>query len=387
MDDILILGSGLAGYTLAREIRAIDTEIPLHMITADAGDFYSKPMLSNGLQQGKDAEGLISASAALMAERNRLTIDTGCRVTGISDVQRKVITEKGDHEYGSLVLALGAHPIIPAMGGDAADQRSTINSLYDYAWFRQRLPAPPAHIAIIGPGLIGCEFANDLLIAGYQVTLIGPDPYPISTLLPEATGKALEQAMQKAGAQWRLQQTAAIMEQADKGYRLTLTDASTLSCDLVLSAVGLRPEIALAAAAGLKVARGVVTDRLLQSSGTAIYALGDCAEVAGHNLPYVMPIMHAARALAKTLTGQPAEVVYPAMPVVIKTPLHPVVVAPPGSGVAGDWHIEQHDKGTRCLFQAPEGGLLGFVISGGFMDEKQALTRCLPPVLAASVYT
>ncbi|MCU7934409.1 MAG: FAD-dependent oxidoreductase [Candidatus Thiodiazotropha sp. (ex Dulcina madagascariensis)] len=382
MDDILILGSGLAGYTLAREIRAIDTEIPLHLITADAGDFYAKPMLSNGLQKGKDAEGLINATAAQMAEQYGLTIDTGRRVTGINDAQQQVMTETGDQRYASLVLALGAHPIIPVMGGDAADQRLTINSLHDYARFRQRLPAPPAHIAIIGPGLIGCEFANDLLIAGYRVTLIGPDPHPISTLLPEITAQALQHAMQQAGAEWRLLQTAALMEKREQGYHLTLTDASTLSCDLVLSAVGLRPETDLAAAVGLKVARGVVTDRFLKSSHEAIYALGDCAEVAGLNLPYVMPIMHAARALAKTLTGQPTEVTYPAMPVVIKTPLHPIAVAPPTPGVAGDWRIERQDAGTRCLFHAPDGKLQGFVISGCFIEEKQALTRRLPPLLA-----
>ncbi|MBW9276064.1 MAG: FAD-dependent oxidoreductase, partial [Candidatus Thiodiazotropha sp. (ex. Lucinisca nassula)] len=63
MDRVLILGSGLAGYTLVREIRVHDQGLPLHMITADAGDFYSKPMLSTGLQNGKQAEALVNASA------------------------------------------------------------------------------------------------------------------------------------------------------------------------------------------------------------------------------------------------------------------------------------------------------------------------------------
>ncbi|MCU7877524.1 MAG: FAD-dependent oxidoreductase [Candidatus Thiodiazotropha sp. (ex Lucinoma borealis)] len=385
MDEILIVGSGLAGYSLSREIRAIDAEIPLHLITTDRGDFYSKPMLSNGLQKNKTAETLINASAAEMAERNGLTIDTECRVSKIVSTEKKLISEKGEHEYGSLVLAVGAHPILPVMRGDAADQRITINSLYDYALFRQRLPAPPAHIAIIGPGLIGCEFANDLLSVGYQVTLIGPDPHPISTLLPEVTGKALQRAMQDAGADWRLLQTAAIMEETDKGYRLTLTDATTLSCDLVLSAVGLRPETTLAAASGLDVARGVVTNRLLQSSDKSIFALGDCAEVAGLNLPFVMPIMHAARALAKTLTGQPTEVVYPAMPVIIKTPLHPIVIAAPDPKAEGNWQTEQTNEGTRCLYHGVGDELLGFVISGRFVGEKQALSQRLPPLLPASI--
>ena len=383
MDNILILGSGLAGYSLAREIRAIDEEIPLRMITADAGDFYSKPMLSNGLLKGKDAQGLINASAGEMADRLDMTIETNCRVSRIIPADKSVLTDRGERTYSALVLALGAHPIIPVMRGDAAAERITVNSLYDYDRFRQQLPGPPAHIAIIGPGLIGCEFANDLLGSGYRVTLIGPDPHPISTLLPEITGKALQAAMAKSGAEWRLQQTAAIMDKTDTGYRLTLTDASTVDCDLVLSAVGLRPATELAAEAGLKVARGVVAGRLLNTSDTAIYALGDCAEIGGLNLPYVMPIMHGARALAMTLTGTPREVVYPAMPVVIKTPLHPIVIAPPKAGASGDWRMKQDEGGTHCLFTDEDGSLQGFVISGNYVDQKQTLAKQLPTLLTA----
>ncbi|MCG8487811.1 MAG: FAD-dependent oxidoreductase [Chromatiales bacterium] len=384
MEKILILGSGLAGYSLAREIRAVDETVELQMITADAGDFYSKPMLSNGLAQGKQSQDLINATADTMAERLKMSIDTNCRVTAIDAERQLVITDRGEQGYTSLVLALGAKPIIPAMRGDAEQHRVTINSLYDYHRFRQQLPESPAHVAIIGPGLIGCEFANDLLGQGYQVSLIGPDPHPISTLLPAITGKALQQAMTEAGARWHLQQTAAIMDQQDRGYRLTLTDAYEVDCDLVLSAVGLLPEMQLAAEAGLQTARGIVTDRLLRSSNDRIYALGDCAEVAGFNLPYVMPIMHAARALAKTLTGEATEVVYPAMPVVIKTPLHPIVIAPPQRGAAGDWQNHQNQQGTECLFHDPQGELCGFVLSGEYVERKQALTKQLPPLLPAT---
>ncbi|MEW8029628.1 MAG: FAD-dependent oxidoreductase [Candidatus Thiodiazotropha sp.] len=383
MDKVLILGSGLAGYTLVREIRALDLELPLHMITADAGDFYSKPMLSTGLLNGKQPGSLVNASAREMADKHGLNIETGCCVTQIDRQAKRVITDAGERQYDKLVLALGAHPILPAMRGDAIDRRITINSLYDYAGFRQRLPDAPAHIAIIGPGLVGCEFANDLLLSGYRVTLVGPDPYPISGLLPQLTAKALQHGMQQGGAEWRLQQAASIMEQDGQGYRLTLTDATTLSCDLVLSAVGLYPETELAEAAGLRIARGIVTNRLLQTSDDEIYALGDCAEVSGYNLPYVMPIMHGAGALAKTLAGHPTEVVYPAMPVIIKTPLHPIVAAPPDRKAQGDWLCDENSEGTRCLYRNRAGELLGFVISGEFTAEKQALTRELPPLLPA----
>lgn len=377
MDEILILGTGLAGYTLAREIRALDTRVTLRLITADSGDFYSKPMLSTSLRQGRTAQTLVSTTMEEMSERVGLTVESRCLVDGFDTRERRVTTSYGERRYHLLVLALGAHPVIPELQGDAAEDRLTINNLDDYGRFRLRLPDAPAHIAIIGPGLIGCEFANDLLSAGHGVTLIGPDPHPISTLLPPATGQALQAAMATAGASWRLGATATAMEHAAYGYRLTLNDGTLCDCDLVLSAVGLRPEVALATSAGLAVNRGITTDRLLRTSDPRIYAIGDCAEVDGRNLPFVMPIMHCARALAKTLTGSPTAVAYPPMPVVIKTPLHPVVAAPPERGSEGEWQIEADDGGTRCLFHGPDGRLQGFVLSGSFMHDKQALTAAL----------
>ena len=91
----------------------------------------------------------------------------------------------------------------------------------------------------------------------------------------------------------------------------------------------LRPRTSLAHEAGLAVNRGIVTNRLLATSAPNVHALGDCAEVDGHTLPYVMPIMQQARALAATLAGTPTPVLYPAMPVIVKTPACPTVVCPP----------------------------------------------------------
>jgi rubredoxin-NAD+ reductase len=160
-----------------------------------------------------------------------------------------------------------------------------------------------------------------------------------------------------------------------------LSDGSAVHADTVLSAIGLRPAVELAQQAGLTTHRGIVTDRYLQTSISGVYALGDCAEVEGLNLPYVMPIMSAARALAQTLAGQPTKVSYPAMPVVIKTPAHPVVVSPPARDATGSWEVTQANNGVRALYQDGTGKLLGFALTGQFVTEKQALTRELPAIL------
>jgi len=154
-----------------------------------------------------------------------------------------------------------------------------------------------------------------------------------------------------------------------------------LETDAVLSAIGLRPRIDLARRAGLTVNRGIVTDRFLGTSAADVYALGDCAEVEGQVLPFVAPIMHAARALACTLTGTPTAVVYPAMPVVVKTPAMPVVVAPPASA-EGAWELEIAEDGVDARFVNSAGALAGFALVGTSTNRKQALARQLPPMLA-----
>src|SRR5690606_20686498 len=105
-------------------------------------------------------------------------------------------------------------------------------------------------------------------------------------------------------------------------------------------------------------------NRLLETSAKNVYTLGDCAEVDGHVLFYVAPLMAGARALAKTLAGTPTEVSYPAMPVTIKTPACPVVAAPPPRGAEGQWNIQQDGSNVVAEFRNPQGELIGFALTG-----------------------
>jgi rubredoxin-NAD+ reductase len=150
----------------------------------------------------------------------------------------------------------------------------------------------------------------------------------------------------------------------------------------VLSAVGLKPKLALAQAAGLTASRGIVVGRYLETSAPDVYALGDCAEVGGQVLPFVMPIMHAARALGPTLAGNRTAVSYPAMPVLVKTPACPTIVAPPPPAAAGEWRIEATGDGVKSLYIDAAGKLLGFALNGAATSERAKLTKELPPVLA-----
>jgi rubredoxin---NAD+ reductase len=136
---------------------------------------------------------------------------------------------------------------------------------------------------------------------------------------------------------------------------------------VILSAIGLKPETALAEASGIQVNRGITVNQYLQTSQENTYALGDCMEFEGRLLPYIAPIAIAARALAKTLLGEPTPVIYPPLPIYIKTPAYPIVVLQPDDP-QGEWQIEKDKNSVRALFYH-QNKLKGFALGGAFTTE------------------
>ncbi|MCF0016743.1 FAD-dependent oxidoreductase [Pseudomonas stutzeri] len=378
---VVIIGTGLAGYNLAREFRKLDPQTPLLLITADDGRSYSKPLLSTGFAANKDADSLGMATAGAMAEQLNAEIRTHTRVTRLDPAHRRVWIGNEPVPYRDLVLAWGAQTIRVPVEGDAADAVYPINDLHDYGRFRAAA-AGKRRVLILGAGLIGCEFANDLLQGGHEVDLVAPSEQVMPGLLPLQAAEAVKRGLEGIGARFHLGATLERLQRSTDGLQATLSDGSQRACDLVVSAVGLRPRTELAAEAGLEVKRGIVVDRLLKTSAEHVYALGDCAEVEGLSLLYVMPLMAGARALAKTLFGNPTFVSYGPMPVTVKTPACPVVVSMPAVGSAGSWSVEARGNDVKALYLGACGELLGYALTGAAVQERLALNKQLPPVLA-----
>lgn len=383
MEPIIVVGSGLAGYSVIRELRKLDREVPVMLLSRDSGDYYSKPMLSNAFAQGKDAAALVQTPAAEMAKQLGITVRTHIEVQGIDVAGKCLTTMQGELRYSRLVLAMGADPIRIPMQGDAADAVRSVNDIADYAHLREAMQGAK-RIAIMGGGLIGCEFANDWVAAGFAVSVIDPGPYPLASLMPQAAGSQLLAPLAAIGVDWRFGTSVSRVDSAATGYTLTLADGSQLQADIVLSAIGLRPRIALAQAAGLAVNRGIKVDAHLRSSDPAIFALGDCAEIEGRVQPFVLPIMHAARALAKTLAGEDTAVVFPAMPVVVKTPAHPVAVLPVARDAAGAWQTLASGNGIKMAFLDASDRISGFVLTGEFAAERSEMTKRVGMPLATN---
>ena len=380
---IVVVGSGLAAYGLANAIKKTDADAAITLITRDGGENYSKPMISTGFTKNFTPDQLATQTAQNMSDNIGVTVRTRTEVASLDTTASEVVLTTGERvPYSSLVLTLGAELIRPPMGGDAAAEVMGVNDLDDYRRFRDTLASTGGNkVAVIGAGLIGCEFTNDLLNGGYSVEAVDPMNYCLPTLLPETAGRAVQRALEAKGATFHFGPLATDVNKTANGYSVALNNGQTIEADAVLSAVGVRPRTQLAADAGIECGRGVKTDKFLRTNVDNVYAIGDCAEVEGHVLVYVAPLMAAARALAATLTGTPTEVAYPAMPVTIKTPACPVCVSPVARDAEGEWTIEADGQDVKALFHNPQGDLLGFALTGQAVKERMPLTKRLPPIL------
>ncbi len=377
-DPIVIIGSGMAGYAVAREFRKLNSEARLLMITQDDGTSYSKPMLSTGFTKAKSAKDLAMASASDMSEQLNMSMRTHAVVESIDTAAKTLSVDGSDISYDRLVLATGAQVNVLPFLASTAERVCSINDMDDYRIFREKCSGLK-RIAIIGTGLIGCEYANDLLNGGYDIDLIGPSSEVLDTLLPLEASKCVTRGLEEAGVNLHLNQNVVAIKETESSVVITLDSGEKIEADLAVSAIGLKPNTRLAEDAGLATNKGIVCDRSLMTSATDVYTIGDCAEVDGHVLLYVLPLMAGARALAKTLNGTPTDLSYGVMPVMVKTPACPVVVLPPLSN-DGEWECESDGFSSKSLYKNTDGDILGFALTGDATKEKQALSKLAPPI-------
>ena len=370
---IIIIGTGLAGYNLAKEIRKLDATIRLCLMTQDGGYFYSKPQLSSSLGHQKLPNDLILSDVNKMREQLSADIHTYTEVTAIDPVAHVVSVGEKTFPYSKLIFANGARVLPGVFPGTAADDVNRVNNLEDYRRFCEALVGKKT-VAIIGAGLVGTEFAIDLTTAGFNVHVIAMGQTPLDRFMPAACGEVVQQVLAETGIHWHLGKAIKTIDRHHDGYVVDCGDEKIVA-DNVLIAIGIAADITLAKAAGLIVNKGIVVDEFCQSSAADIYALGDCAEIAGVMRHYTAPILQAARSLAKTLTGTKTAVNFPIMPIIVKSPAYPIVMVLPAAGQAGEWQIEYANRvGAKALFKSQD-KVFGFVLIGQATTERMELIK------------
>jgi rubredoxin---NAD+ reductase len=360
---IVVVGSGLAGFGVLRELRKLSPHAKLTMVTLENGHFYSKPALSTALAKGKTPATLITSSAEKMIAQLKLDARIGREAESIDRTGKALCTTGGPIPYDALVLATGALPFRPPLEGNAAHCALTINQLDHYEQFRKALPAG-GRVLIMGSGLVGTEFANDLITTGYKPVVVDMLPLPLGQLVPPAVGEKIRDTLAAEGVEWHLGRKITAIHHAAPGYIATLDDGTTIQAALILSAVGLRPNVALAADAGLDIGMGIKVNQHGQTSDPDIFALGDCAEYLHGLSAYVTPIMAAARGIAPSALGTPTTIQFPPLSVQVKTTLFPINLLPPSRSVSGEWQLLEEDAtGSKYIFVDADNIVRGYVLT------------------------
>lgn len=300
----VIVGAGRAGWEMAQALRAQDIAMPITLVTACNGDVYDKPLLSVAMARGIAVDKLPRETGLQAARRLNVKLLTHTQAVRVTHVSRQLRTSRGTLRYQHLVLAHGARSRSLPQFPPALCWR--INHLQVYAKFRRALGDMPQRVAVVGAGLIGCELANDLALAGHSVTLLDVAARPLATALQEAQSAQLLVAWQSLPLTFMGGvQVSSVSAHAPSGVKqITIDTGQTLCVDHIVVATGLQTPNQLALSAGLAWNNGIdVQPGTLVTSIAGIHALGDCIAINGQVSRYIEPIGRQARTIAAHIVG------------------------------------------------------------------------------------
>lgn len=371
---VLIVGAGRAGWAVAQALRAADATMPISLLSACSGDVYDKPMISVAVARGLDPFAMARETAAQAAARLNVQLRCNTHAVAIDAAARRLRTTRGTLRWQHLVLAHGAEAGLPPMLSAAQVWR--VNDLAAYQRLRAALQAGPQQLAIVGAGLVGCELANDLALAGHRITLLDTQPLPLAAQLPAAAGQRLLQAWQAQGLGIEFIGTAQVQAmQASPGdsgprWQLQLADGRSVAADQVIAATGLRAPPRLARTAGLAFdarAGGIAVDASCCATSTpGIYALGDCVAIDGCASRYIEPIARQARAIAAAILGQPLPPLPGSAPMLrVKTSALPITLSGSPRREPETWQTLPQQDGSLQMQQVDaEGRVLARLLAG-----------------------
>ena len=368
---VVIVGAGRAGWAVAQALREQGCTQPITLVSACSGDVYDKPQLSVAVARRLDPEAMVREGAAAAAARLGVRLRSGTHAVAIDAPARRLRTTRGTLRWRHLVLAQGAEPALPAVLPPGLVWR--INDLATYRRLRTALAAGPQRVTIVGAGLVGCELANDLALAGHSITLLDVQDRPLAAQLPAVASQRLLQAWQGLPIRFLGGTRVTGVERWSDGaapLRVALHDGTLLPADQAVAASGLRAAGRLAASAGLvfdSVAGGIVvgaTDGATSVPG--IHALGDCVVVDGQASRYIEPIARQARAIAAhVMKGRVPPASASAAPLLrVKTSALPISLIGPPQG-PGSWHTERDDADElRLQRRSAAGEVLATLVAG-----------------------
>ncbi len=310
-EKLVLVGNGMAGIRAIEELFKHNTtgdvgceRYDITVIGAEPHPNYNRIMLSPVLAGEQTIDDIILNSIEWY-EENNIELITGDAATEISRVKKAVITESGkEFPYDRLLIATGSNPfIIPIPGADKegvlgfrdiSDVNVMVQAAKDYK-----------KAVVIGGGLLGLEAANGLMKQGMDVTVVHLLDSLMERQLDKPASALLKASLEERGMTFLMEaSTAEIVGDPNKNGRVSgvkFTDGSEIDADLVVMAVGIRPNFELAQKAGIHCERGIVVNDTMQTFDPQIYAVGECVQHRNECYGLVAPLFEQAKVAANHL--------------------------------------------------------------------------------------
>ncbi|MGE0056174.1 MAG: nitrite reductase large subunit NirB [Hyphomicrobium sp.] len=303
---LVVVGNGMApGRALERLFDVCPAKFEVTIFNAEPRVNYDRIMLSPVLSGEKTYEQIIIHGDDWY-EKNGVRLYKGEKVTGIDRAAKTVTSESGrTAQYDKLIIATGSLPFIIPVPGSQLPGVLTYRDLDDVTAMLIAAQSR-GNAVVIGGGLLGLEAAAGLKERGMDVTVVHLMPTLMERQLDPAAGNLLRHAVEQRGIKVITKANTAKIAGAEKVEAVHLDDGTTLPADIVIMAVGIRPNVSLAKDAGLNVKRGIVVGADMLTSDPDIYALGECAEFDGQAYGLVAPLYEMANVVAAQLSGDTA---------------------------------------------------------------------------------
>ena len=304
-DRLIIIGAGMATGRMIEHLREAGADMPITLFNAEPRGTYNRIMLSPVLAGDKTYAEIITHDDAWYAENN-VTTRFGEKVVAIDRIAKTVTAANGNVlPYDKLVFGTGSNPVMIPLPGHDLNGVIAYRDLEDTE--RMMALGPDNKVVVIGGGLLGLEAAAGMATRGVDVTVVHLMGHLMERQLDEAAGYLLRKALVDRGITVKCATNSKeILGENGHVSALMLDDGSKLPCDLLVMAVGIRPNVKLAEEAGLDVGRGITVDDQMRTSDPDMFAVGECVEHNGAVFGLVAPLYDQAKILAQTLMGDNA---------------------------------------------------------------------------------
>lgn len=300
---LVMIGNGMAGVRTLEELIKLSPDLyDITVFGAEPHPNYNRILLSPVLAGEQGFEEIV-LNALNWYTDNKIKLLLGRKVTQINRKRRLITADDGtEAEYDRLLIATGSNPfILPIPGNklegvigyrDIADTQVMMNTAKTHS-----------HAVVIGGGLLGLEAANGLKLRGMDVTVVHNGDTLLERQLDSTAGKLLQKSLEARGLKFMLsKQTAELLDNGDgRVCAVKFAGGDVIAADLVVMAVGIRPNTQLAEASGIACDRGILVNDTLQTFDPRIYAIGECANHRGTAYGLVAPLFEQAKVCANHL--------------------------------------------------------------------------------------